>query len=50
MRQQSAATISNFVNAYSGSAALKFKPVVDNSLVFPNYTERLLQGQVVDQV
>lgn len=50
MRQKPAAAISDFVNHYNGSKVLTFKPVADNSPVFANYTERLLQGKVVDHV
>lgn len=50
MRNKPATTIIDYLQNYNGTKGLTFKPIADNTLVFTNYTERLLQGKVVKQV
>lgn len=50
MRQKPAAALRDYLIQYNGTASLKFNPVVDDTLVFQNYTERIVQDQVSKQV
>ena len=48
VRTKPAAAISQIVNQYRTNVT--FKPVPDEELVFSNYTERLYEGKIAQQV
>jgi hypothetical protein len=53
VRKVPAQTLENALSYYSGngtSPSMAFKPVVDNKVVFSNWTERLTNGKVAKTV
>ncbi|KPI36837.1 Liver carboxylesterase B-1 [Cyphellophora attinorum] len=49
MRQQPAILIKDTLKNYTSSSMLSFQPVVDDQLVFSNYTELLREGHIIKQ-